>query len=435
LLVSGISQNDIHARTAELKRQEQAYQGRHATVMVNQAPVYDGRLRELFSLVLVNFLLNVITAGFFRFWAKTRLRRYFLSRVSFLDDRLIYTGTGKELFIGFLVILAVLVPVFIGFELLKGYAFGQGMIVFTFAQVVYYGSIMFLVFAAVYRAQRYRLSRITWRGIRGGQAGSAFAYAIRAMGWSAAVLVTVGLAYPLMRTDLMAYRINNARFGQQGFWFTGSAGPLFAYWMLPWISLLVLAGSVIALVGLVGTANLTEGFENMTTEDKAALGKTMPIWSPVVYGAIGLFFIASFWYRAAEVRHFTGHTTFGNLAFESRLTGFKLLLPYLAYGFLLSLVIGGVIALLAAGIYSFDGSVLDSENETTFTIFVFGAVIVLFGMGSLFKPLIVQNFLIRVFCNSLTIKGRIESDKLLQSQMKAPQRGEGLADALDIDGF
>lgn len=433
--MSEATRTDVPAHTAEPERQEQAYGERHATVIVNQNPIYDGRLRELVPLVAVNFLLNAVTAGFYRFWAKTRLRHYFLSRISFLSDRLIYTGTGKELFVGFLVIVGILVPFFGAFDWLSNYALGQGMVAFGAAQAAYFASLMFLFHAAVYRAQRYRLSRITWRGIRGGQSGSAFVYAVRAMGWSLATVLTAGLAYPLMRTNLMGYRINNARFGQQEFRFDGGAAALYGYWLLPWVSVLIVIACVIALVGMVGTLNIAEGIESMLEEDKAAVGDVMLKWSPVVYGALGLFFLSGFWYRAKEVRHFTGHTTFGELSFTSRLGGLKLFLLYLAYGLLLSLVIGVAIALLAAGVHYFDWRALEDKDSTATMFIGLGVVVLLLGTGSLLKPLIMQNLLVRMFCNSLAVKGRIETDKLLQSQMQAPRRGEGLADALDIDGF
>jgi len=433
--VSELPVQDIQAHNAALKTPEHAHQGRSATIVVNQGPIYDGRFRELFSLVIVNFLLNAVTGGFYRFWAKTRLRHYFLSRIAFLDDRLVYTGTGKELFLGFLVILGILIPFFGGFELLGSYAMGKGVAAYAAVQTAYFVSLVFLFHAAVYRAQRYRLSRVTWRGIRGAQAGSALVYAARAMAWSVAVLLTAGLAYPLMRTSLMGYRISNARFGQQEFRFAGAAGPLYGHWVLPWVSALVMLGCIIALIGMVGTANLADGLENMPAEDKVQIGEAMLKWSPVLYGALGLFFLSNFWYRAKEARHFTGCTTFGDLAFESRLSGLKLFLPYLAYGLILALAIGGAVAVVAAGMHYFDLAELDRENQTITMLIGFGVVILVLGTGSLFKPLLVQNLLVRAYCKNLAIKGEIESDKLLQSQMQAPRRGEGLADALDIDGF
>ncbi len=64
---------------------------------------YDGRAGEVGSIALANSLLGLVTLGIYRFWAKTRLRRYLWSHVSMEGDRLEYTGRGIELFIGFLI--------------------------------------------------------------------------------------------------------------------------------------------------------------------------------------------------------------------------------------------------------------------------------------------------------------------------------------------
>lgn len=405
-----------------------------ATVIVDQSPVYDGRLTELLSLVAVNMGLNILTTGFYRFWAKTRLRRFFLSRVSILNDRLIYTGTGMELFIGFLVVLGILAPLLVGFKFLGAYALGKGDVVFALAQVLYYGFLLFLYFIAVYRAQRYRLSRITWRGVRAGQVGSALVYALRAMCWIVAVVFTAGFAYPLMRHDLIAYRINNGRFGQHCFQYSGPATPLYYYWVLPWVCLLLMAGCMIWLSGVAGTMNIAR-WENLPAEDQAPIYETAARMAPVFLGVLVLFFVANIWYRAAEMRYFTENTIFENLTFESRIAGWKLFLPYLAYWSLLAIMFGSVMAAIVAGMQHFALADAIDENETAAMGLGFGVLIMLLGIGSLLKPLVLQSLLVRIFCNNLTIKGRIESDRLLQNQLKAPGRGEGLADALDIDGF
>ena len=80
---------------------------------------YHGDTGELFKIYLVNFLLTVITLGIYRFWGKTRIRRYLWSHIEILGDRLEYIGTPKELLIGFLIVLVfVLVPLFAIPELL-----------------------------------------------------------------------------------------------------------------------------------------------------------------------------------------------------------------------------------------------------------------------------------------------------------------------------
>src|SRR5271155_736302 len=58
------------------------------------ALTYDGNNRELLRLWLKTTALAILTLGFYRFWGRTRIRRYLWSRLSLLDDRFEYDGTG-----------------------------------------------------------------------------------------------------------------------------------------------------------------------------------------------------------------------------------------------------------------------------------------------------------------------------------------------------
>src|SRR4051794_10765484 len=73
---------------------------RPPTVMLR--PAYDGRLARFAWLTAKTGLLALITLGIYRFWGRTRVRRYVWSRISVGGDRLGYTGTGREMFLGFL---------------------------------------------------------------------------------------------------------------------------------------------------------------------------------------------------------------------------------------------------------------------------------------------------------------------------------------------
>ena len=59
-----------------------------------------------------------MTLGIYRFWATTRERRYLWSRSRFVDERLEWAGTGMELFIGFLLVLALFALPFFAIGLL-----------------------------------------------------------------------------------------------------------------------------------------------------------------------------------------------------------------------------------------------------------------------------------------------------------------------------
>ena len=70
---------------------------------------YDGRLGELYSIFLTNILFTILTLGIYQFWAITRYRRYFWSRTQFQGERFEYTGTGRQLFVGFLLAVLALI--------------------------------------------------------------------------------------------------------------------------------------------------------------------------------------------------------------------------------------------------------------------------------------------------------------------------------------
>lgn len=424
----------IRFRTSVARAHSQAVSGISGTLMVKESPSYDGRAGELFKIVLANLMLTFITAGIYRFWAKTRVRRYFLSRASFLGDRLEYTGTGKELFLGFLIVLAILVPLSIAFQLASNAAFTAGSEIFAAVQAGYFVLFYFLFFVATYRARRYRLSRTMWRGIRGGQTGSAMLYAVHGMLWSTITVLTLGLAYPVMRLKLQAYKTDRMSFGNRTFSFDGGIGPLLGAWLLPWLGLIVAATPFGLLMMDVDFNALTSG----NSANLPDMTGTRGAYGILMIVGIAVFLLTQFWYRAAEVRHFAASTEFDELRFDSSLSGFNVFWPYFFYGLLLMLLWGGVIAIIASVVAAaaISGGVQGNETAQAFGSFagVF-AVLIVFVIAGTLKPIIVHNRLFRIFCETLTLQGSFSPDRLLQSQLNIPQRGEGLADALDVDAF
>ena len=78
---------------------------------INDRPRYVG-------LVMRGALLELVTVGFYRFWLATDMRRHLWSHTSVEGDAPEYTGTAKELFIGFLFALAIIVPLNVGYFLI-----------------------------------------------------------------------------------------------------------------------------------------------------------------------------------------------------------------------------------------------------------------------------------------------------------------------------
>ncbi len=70
---------------------------------------FEGSGREYFKIWIVNVLLTIVTLGFYYPWAKVRNRRYFYANSILNDRNFEYHATGKQLFVGFLISMALFI--------------------------------------------------------------------------------------------------------------------------------------------------------------------------------------------------------------------------------------------------------------------------------------------------------------------------------------
>ncbi len=170
---------------------------------------FSGDRKEFFRLVARGAGLEFVTVGFYRFWLVTDIRRHLWSNTHIDGDAAEYTGRGRELLIGFLIALAILVPIYLVYFLISIEAERlQGL-----ASVPLIAA--FYVFGqfAIYRARRYRLTRTVWRGVRFWMDGSGWAYAARATLWGLLAVLTLGLAFPWRQAALERYKMHHSWYG------------------------------------------------------------------------------------------------------------------------------------------------------------------------------------------------------------------------------
>ena len=114
---------------------------------------FTGNWREYLPIAATNALLIICTLGIYRFWASARQRRYLWSRTHVIDDTLEWTGTGREMFFGFLIVIAVLAPFFLFFQFLLPAMLARGKTGAAFAVLgLFYVSFIFLGGFARFRA-------------------------------------------------------------------------------------------------------------------------------------------------------------------------------------------------------------------------------------------------------------------------------------------
>nr|WP_294848727.1 YjgN family protein [uncultured Sphingomonas sp.] len=349
----------------------------------DKAVVFTGTWREYLPIAASNALLTIVTLGIYRFWAAARQRRYLWSRTELIGDPLEWTGTGKEMFIGFLMVMAVMMPFFLFFQFLlpalaaRGLGIAAGMVV-----ILFYIAILYLGGFAQFRALRYRLSRSWWRGIRGGSDEPGWNYGGEYLGRTIIAGMTWGIAWPWQAVHLWNSRWNNMSFGQQSFSTDLNADGLKARWFaiyLAPIAVLVLIGIIFAAVGF-GTGQ----FKNEAAE--ATLGTIFLALFLLVYLIVPLAMLN--WY-AAFYRKAADELRLGDLAFGFDATTWQWLKLWL-----------GNIAL----------------------------AIVTLGLGLTYWGYRNWSFIIR----HLHVYGQVDVSMMQQSTTHAPTEAEGFADAFDI---
>lgn len=278
-------------------------------------------LAPLAGLVIKGTLLTILTLGIYRFWYRTALRRYYWRNTTLAGDGFEYTGTGKELFIGFLIALAIVLPIYFGVTLLG--LFGGQVLGPILATIV--GSFIMpaVVQVLIYRARRYRLTRTRYRGVRFHQSGTGLGYLFHTVKWLILTVLTLGIVFPYLRRALERYKTENTWYGSAQGAFNAEAKPLMMAWMLLWGSV---AGIMILFVLIpVGQA----------------LGSPVLSGFGGIFGGIGTFLavilLPLFWirYRTLEFRTFVRGTSFDRISLNSDLSSGTVIWIWVRYYLLL----------------------------------------------------------------------------------------------------
>lgn len=351
---------------------------------------HSGRFFNVLGLALKNAALTLLTLTLYRFWARTAMRRRLWSRASVLGDPLEYTGTGWELFRGFLIALPTFfLPAMFIFYIAP--LFMNPVAAFWLATGFYLVAVP-LMAAARYWMRRYQLSRTRWRGIKLGLAGSAGAFAWASFGWTILQTLSLGWYTPVARMNRAKMIWENTRFGDQPFEFIddgeppakGLWGPFALGWFagpISYIGAFILIFTVFA--GLIGTGAVPIS-EQIPPQYAALVG----------VGALLLFLLLMLllWapYNAAAMNRIASLISLDGARFKLRAKTFSLFLVSLA-----------------------------------------GWTITIFSLG-LLAP--VAGFLqVRYVLNRLEIIGAPKFAEIGQSVFDESRSGEGLGDAFDLD--
>lgn len=377
---------------------------------------FSGERRDFRRLVVRGALLELVTAGFYRFWLATDMRRHLWSNTSIGGDAAEYTGRARELLIGFLFAVAILVPVYLAY-------FFAGLVAEeaqTFASTPLV--LFFFVFGqfAIYRARRYRLTRTVWRGVRFWMTGSGWSYAGLATLWSLLVPVTLGLILPWRDAALERYKMRHSHFGDLQGSFVASGSALFKLGWWIW----VLGAASVALAMVFATALRASGVLLLPF-----------LVAPFLFAA----------YKAVQWRWWISGVRFGEVRFRSDLRAGALVGMYwkvvgwclLLIALISALVLGGTMLLAAAS-----GSPPEqffSPDNITGNVAIVAPMVVSYLLLILSINVVIRMYLQRdvwqMVVQSVTVYGLETAADVAARGELAGALGEGFADSLDIGGL
>ncbi len=382
----------------------------------------------------------LFTLGIYRFWLATDVRRFLWANTEIAGDGLEYTGTARELLIGFLIAIVLLVPVNLAFFVA---ALDLGVLG-SLSGLLAFVLLALLGQFAVYRARRYRLTRTVFRGIRFHQTGSAWRYAIRALLWWAAIIVTLGLAYPFAQASLERYKMYHTHYGDLRAHFDGSGWRLFFRGFFLWFVVMgpLLIGLLI-MIGMVDWGAAARILRRGGTDVMARLEGA----SPGLASALAIGTIAFVWaivaaavlypaFQAVVLRWWASGIRFGPLAVASKLgTGqvYKVYLRFLGYAIVLA-VATSLAAGIAAWLFGFAPEQSQTAEIAATALLVGGYVVVALAYSTIYQATIKLG-LWRLGFETIELSGIGVLETVSARGEPSSAVGEGLADALQVGGI
>jgi uncharacterized membrane protein YjgN (DUF898 family) len=188
--------------------------------------VFKGDGGSLFGIMIVNTILTILTLGIYHAWGKVKERKYIYNATELEGSGFEYHATGKELFMGYLKALALILVIY---AFIFGITFlGKGNITITVIGMLVVYALFFALFPVIIHGSlRFNTAKTSWRGIHWGYRGRLKELFTKFIKGIALSIVTLGIYGAWMDVDLRKYILTNLRFGNITFDYQGKGNELF----------------------------------------------------------------------------------------------------------------------------------------------------------------------------------------------------------------
>ena len=270
---------------------------------------FKGNAKEWFGIWIVNLLLSIVTIGIYSAWAKVRTKKYFSNNTYVEGRNFDYHATGKQIFIGRLIVIAAVI-VF--------------QIIFTVVPIL--GLVLLLSFLLVFpwlivRSIQFNARMTSFSNVRFGFVGSAGQAFLVFFVYPILMALTLYTTFPILDRATKRFSINNHRLGTARFQMEARLGAFYKALLIA-IAWVVVVGAISVVASGFSLSESVFAMDNADSDSAAS------------FGIIALFYLlffvaflpAAFIYRALVRNEIYNMTTLeGGHGFASNVTAPKLL--------------------------------------------------------------------------------------------------------------
>lgn len=194
-----------------------------------------GDSMEYFKIWIVNWLLTIITLGFYSPWAKVRRLRYFYGQTQLNNRRFDFVANPKRILIGRIIALSIYIIISIAGQWSPELSLIGGLVILAFIPWIMNSTLKFRARNSKYSNTRFSFS---------GSTAQMFGFVIASLFLG---LISFGLLLPLLWWSFKRHQFSHTYFGQYQLSFDAKLGQVYKACLMPFA---ILIGSALLMGAL-----------------------------------------------------------------------------------------------------------------------------------------------------------------------------------------
>ena len=216
---------------------------------------FSGSGKEYFRIWIVNVALTIVTLGIYSAWAKVRNKQYFYGHTRLAGSSFEYTADPVTILKGRLLVFSVVVIYQLASYTQPILSLAMGLMLIPLLPWVVIKAVGFNLRYSSYRNLRFHFDGRYWQAFK--------LYIL----WTLVIGISGGIAYPYVIWLRKQFLVNESRFGNEHFGFSGEAGYFYVVYIC---AILIYIGALVGLGVTIGGIGALTQLDANTADNESA---------------------------------------------------------------------------------------------------------------------------------------------------------------------